>query len=89
MSCYKPECGIDALCRINVDGAWLWMCWQHYEHHFLKVARDNCAAKGLHTTEQLRSAFKAGTATLARKLSNREFLVQREPGEDWDEQPST
>ncbi len=87
--CSSVGCGIAAMCRIQTPDGLINVCWQHYDRYYFVQARDNCAAKGLHTTDQLRAAFKAGTATLARKLSNREFLVQREPGEDWDEQPST
>lgn len=86
--CAHETCGISAMCRIKVSTtAWANLCWQHYDAHYAAQARANCAARGLHTTAQLREAFKAGTAALAQKMRKREVLVQREPGEDWDEDP--
>jgi hypothetical protein len=86
--CAHANCGIDAMCRIKTKTGWADVCWQHYDAHYAAQARANCAAKGLHTTAQLREAWKVGTATLARRMRNREVMVQREPGEDWDEVPA-
>lgn len=86
--CAHQECGIAAMCKIKTPTGWANLCWRHYDAHYAAQARANCAARGLHTTEQLRAEFKATAARLTQKLTNREFLMQREPGEDWDE-PAT
>lgn len=79
--CAHDTCGIAAMCKIRTPTGWANLCWQHYDAHYAAQARANCAARGLHTTAQLRAAFSAGTAILASRQRN----MQREPGEDWTE----
>jgi hypothetical protein len=45
--CYDPACGIAAMCKILVDGAWRNLCWQHYDMHFQQQAIDNLDNYGM------------------------------------------
>lgn len=86
VDCAHEGCNSPAICKIKVSTtAWANLCDYHYNDHFTKKAKASCDAKGLTTTPQLRAAFRDGVKTLQGRLTNREFLKQREPGEDYSE----
>lgn len=51
------------------------LCYDHYELHYAKVARDWCLSRGLDTTDKCRQFVKDNIRKIGR---------MREPGEDED-----
>ena len=76
------RCPSDAVVMVQVAGQKLSLCGSCDAELVRLEAEETCKAKGLDTTEKQRAWLRQRKAD---RSTQRERLVQREPGEDWQE----
>jgi len=79
--CCSPTCVKFAICRIEIAGRIMPLCYDHYQAYFTEKAKETCRKLGLDTTAKKRDWVMANVSKLARKIRP-DYLPERQPGED-------
>jgi len=74
--CCSPTCVKFAICRLEIAGRIMPLCYDHYQAYFTEKAKETCRKLGLDTIDKRRAWVKHHLAHTLKRLT------QREPGED-------
>jgi len=85
----KVQCshaGCEALSKVKIvtETGWANLCLMHYGDYYTRKANNTCNVLGLYTNKQRRE-YAVDLLRKSPLLQGAERMIQREPGEDWNE----